>query len=82
MTTTQVVLIGSPATQHTRKVIPMFDININITKRTTVNVTTDAEAKKKRSRLWVTVVTWAGAIAATIAVLADALEVLERIGLM
>lgn len=81
MTTTQVVLIGSPI-QRTRKVIPMFDINISITKRTTVNVTTDAEAKKKRSRLWVTVVTWAGAIAATIAVLADALEVLERIGLM
>lgn len=61
----------------------MFNINITINKTTVTVTAKEAKEKKtKRSRLWVAIVTWAGAIAATIAVLADALEVLERIGIL
>lgn len=64
----------------------MLHITINIkpsTTNTTINVTkTESEDKPKRSRLWVKVATWCGAGAATIAVICDALEVLERLGIM
>ena len=62
----------------------MLHITINI-KPTTTNTTikvTKTDDKPKHSRLWVKIATWCGAGAATIAVICDALEVLERLGIM
>ena len=63
----------------------MFHVTINIKPNTTVNVTetkTTEEAKTKRSRLWVKIATWAGALAGTVACVNDAFEILARLGIM
>lgn len=78
MKTTEIVPLDSP----TGKADPMFNITINITSNKVTHVAESPERKGKRKRVWVAVATWAGMTAATVAVIADALEILERIGLL
>ena len=62
----------------------MLRITINIRPvptNTTVTHTDSAESKKRR-RLWVTLTMWGGAIVATLACINDALEILERLGII
>lgn len=63
----------------------MLRITINIkptTNTTTVNVTRTTNDESKRHRLWVTLTIWGGATVATLACINDALEILERLGIL
>lgn len=65
------------------RIIPMLRITINIkpvTTNTTVTHTTTNE--NKRRRLWITLTMWGGATVATLACINDALEILERLGII
>lgn len=57
-------------------------INIRPTTNTTVNVTRASNGESKRPRLWVTLTVWSGATVATLACINDALEILERLGIL
>lgn len=56
-------------------------INIKPTTNTTVNVARTTNDESKR-RLWVTLTIWGGATVATLACINDALEILERLGIL
>lgn len=63
----------------------MFNITINIKPtNTTTNITIEkaTEEKTKRSRLWLKIATWATALAGTIAVASDIVEIIEKFGLL
>ena len=57
-------------------------INIRPTNNTTVNVVAKDEDKNAKKGFWIKVVTWAGAIAATIACANDAIDILTKIGIL
>lgn len=56
--------------------------NIRPTTNTTVNVTRTTNDENKRRRLWITLTAWGGATVATLACINDALEILERLGIL
>ena len=55
----------------------MFNITINVRPTTTTNNITKAEDKPKKEK-----VTWVGAIAAVVACANDALDFLQRLGIL
>lgn len=60
----------------------MFNITINVRPTTTTNNITKAEDKPKKEKVTVKVVTWVGAIAAVVACANDALDFLQRLGIL